>query len=320
MAAPASLLGHGDDPVLGTGNGAPDEQEVALGVHLDHGEPQLGVALGAHVPRHPLALDDAGRIGAGADGARLAVARVAVGRRTAAEAVAVDDALEAAALGGTGDLDPLAGGEDVDLDLGTRRRRLAAEAEDPKHLRRRVEPRLLGVAQLRLGGPLRAARPEAELHSAVAHLHHAAGARLDHRHRHRGAVFREHPGHPELAADQSSRHRYSTLISTSTPAGRSSFVSASIVCGRESLMSRRRLCVRSSNCSRLFLSTCGLRSTVQRSVLTGSGIGPDTCAPVFSAVRTMSAAAWSSTTWSKALRRIRIDRKSTRLNSSHGYI
>ena len=71
-------------------------------------------------------------------------------------------------------------------------------------------------------------------------------------------------------------------------------------------MSRSRLCVRSSNCSRLFLSTCGLRSTVQRSVLTGSGIGPDTCAPVFSAVRTMSAAAWSSTTWSKALRRMRI--------------
>src|SRR5688572_29151958 len=71
-------------------------------------------------------------------------------------------------------------------------------------------------------------------------------------------------------------------------------------------MSSSRLCVRSSNCSRLFLSTCGLRSTVQRSVFTGSGIGPDTCAPVFSAVRTMSATAWSSTTWSNALSRILI--------------
>ena len=71
-------------------------------------------------------------------------------------------------------------------------------------------------------------------------------------------------------------------------------------------MSSRRLWVRSSNCSRLFLSTCGLRSTVQRSIFTGSGIGPDTWAPVFSAVRTMSAAAWSSTTWSNALRRMRI--------------
>src|SRR3712207_6777346 len=52
--------------------------------------------------------------------------------------------------------------------------------------------------------------------------------------------------------------------------------------------------------------TCGDRRTVHRSVFVGSGIGPDTCAPVFSAVRTMSADAWSITAWSKALRRIRI--------------
>src|SRR3989440_3310624 len=100
--------------------------------------------------------------------------------------------------------------------------------------------------------------------------------------------------------------RYSTLISTSTPAGRSSLVSASIVCERESSMSISRLCVFSSNCSRLFLSMCGLRSTVHSCRLVGSGIGPETCAPVFSAVRTMSAAAWSISAWSKALRRIRI--------------
>ena len=60
-------------------------------------------------------------------------------------------------------------------------------------------------------------------------------------------------------------------------------------------MSITRLCVFSSNCSRDFLSTCGERSTVQRCVFVGSGIGPDTCAPVFSAVRTMSADAWSIT-------------------------
>jgi hypothetical protein len=47
---------------------------------------------------------------------------------------------------------------------------------------------------------------------------------------------------------------YSTLISTSTPAGKSSFVSASTVCDRESRMSISRLCVFSSNCERLFLS------------------------------------------------------------------
>src|SRR5438034_1279501 len=100
--------------------------------------------------------------------------------------------------------------------------------------------------------------------------------------------------------------RYSTLISTSTPAGRSSFVSASTVCERESRMSISRLCVFSSNCSRLFLSMCGLRSTVHSCRLVGNGMGPETCAPVFSAVRTMSAAAWSISAWSNALRRMRI--------------
>src|SRR2546428_600114 len=99
---------------------------------------------------------------------------------------------------------------------------------------------------------------------------------------------------------------YSTLISTSTPAGRSSFVSASTVWDRESRMSMSRLCVFSSNCSRLFLSMCGLRSTVHSCRLVGSGMGPETCAPVFSAVRTMSAAAWSISAWSNALRRMRI--------------
>src|SRR5437867_1334267 len=128
------------------------------------------------------------------------------------------------------------------------------------------------MAQLSLAGALLATSPEPELDTAVADLHDPAGARLDHRYRHRGAILFEDPGHPELAADQSHAHRYSTLISTSTPAGRSSLVSASIVCGRESLMSISLLWVRSSNCSRLFLSTWGLRNTVQRSVLTGSGI------------------------------------------------
>jgi hypothetical protein len=50
-----------------------------------------------------------------------------------------------------------------------------------------------------------------------------------------------------------------------------------------------RLCVFSSNCSRLFLSTCGDRRTVHRWIRVGSGIGPLMRAPVFSAVRTMSA-------------------------------
>src|SRR5690606_26562012 len=179
--------------------------------------------------------------------------------------------------------------------------------ERADHLRGVVESRGLGVTKRCGSGAHGLLAAPAELDRAVAHLDNRARPGLDNRHRHRGAVFREHPGHPELAADQSvGRHCYSTLISTSTPAGRSSFVSASIVWGLESWMSSRRLWVRNSNCSRLFLSTCGERSTVQRSIFTGRGIGPEIWAPVFSAVRTMSAAAWSSTTWSNALRRIRI--------------
>src|SRR4029453_4519196 len=50
-----------------------------------------------------------------------------------------------------------------------------------------------------------------------------------------------------------------SLISTSTPAGRSSFMSESTVCGVGSTMSSRRLWVRISNCSRSVLSTGGLR-------------------------------------------------------------
>src|SRR4051812_46727730 len=117
MAAPASLLGHGDDPVPGTRNGAAYEQEIALRIHLHHGEPELGMPLGPHVAGHPLAFDDARRVGARADRARLPVPRVAVRGRSAAEAMAVHHALEAPALGGAGDLDPLAGGEDVHLHL-----------------------------------------------------------------------------------------------------------------------------------------------------------------------------------------------------------
>ena len=42
----------------------------------------------------------------------------------------------------------------------------------------------------------------------------------------------------------------------------------------------RRLCVRISKCSRLFLSTCGERSTQTRLISVGSGTGPLTNAPV----------------------------------------
>src|SRR5256886_1875980 len=96
------------------------------------------------------------------------------------------------------------------------------------------------------------------------------------------------------------------LISTSTPGGRSSFISASTVSGVGSRMSISRLCVRISNCSRDFLSTCGERSTVQRLMVVGSGIGPATSAPVRFAVSTISRVDWSRMRWSYAFKRMRI--------------
>src|SRR5450631_602864 len=71
-------------------------------------------------------------------------------------------------------------------------------------------------------------------------------------------------------------------------------------------MSSRRLWVRISNCSRLFLSTCGERLTVNFSMRVGSGIGPRTWAPVRFAVFTISRVDESRIRWSNALRRMRI--------------
>src|SRR4051812_2469035 len=62
------------------------------------------------------------------------------------------------------------------------------------------------MSQCGLAGSSGATGAESQLHAALADLHHAAGPGFDHRHWHRGAILREHPGHPELAADQSHAH------------------------------------------------------------------------------------------------------------------
>src|SRR5712692_7471600 len=97
-----------------------------------------------------------------------------------------------------------------------------------------------------------------------------------------------------------------SLISTSTPAGRSSFISESTVWGVGSRMSSSRLWVRISNCSRDVLSTCGERSTVHRLMIVGSSTGPTTRAPVRRTVSTISFMERSRRLWSYAFRRMRI--------------
>jgi hypothetical protein len=59
----------------------------------------------------------------------------------------------------------------------------------------------------------------------------------------------------------------------STPAGRLSFFNSSTVLAVGSMMSISRLCVRCSKVSCDFLSQCGERWTVNRSMRVGSGMG-----------------------------------------------
>jgi small subunit ribosomal protein S10 len=73
-----------------------------------------------------------------------------------------------------------------------------------------------------------------------------------------------------------------------TPQTVDALMKLDLAAGVGSTISSSRLCVRISNCSRLFLSICGERSTVIRRKLVGSGIGPRTSAPVRFAVLTIS--------------------------------
>src|SRR6185437_7475124 len=116
-----------------------------------------------------------------------------------------------------------------------------------------------------------------------------ARPRLDDGHRRDDArVLVEELRHPKLSADDAF-HRYS-LISMSTPAGRSSRMSESTVFGVGEWMSINRLCVRISKCSRESLSLNGDRITQYTFFSVGSGTGPVMVAPVRWAVSTMSRA------------------------------
>ena len=64
--------------------------------------------------------------------------------------------------------------------------------------------------------------------------------------------------------------------------------------------------MRISKCSRLSLSTCGERTTVYLRISVGSGTGPRTFACVRRTVSTIFFVDWSMTSWSYALRRMRI--------------
>src|SRR5436309_16121351 len=79
MAARASLLADGDQPVHRTRHRAAHEQEIALGVDLHDAQADLGEVMGAHMTGHPLGFDDARLICTGRARSRLAVSRAYVG-------------------------------------------------------------------------------------------------------------------------------------------------------------------------------------------------------------------------------------------------
>src|SRR3989344_1621069 len=98
---------------------------------------------------------------------------------------------------------------------------------------------------------------------------------------------------PASAAGGRTRRHHCSLISTSTPAGRSSFIRASTVLSVGSTMSIRRWWVRISNWSREVLLTWGERRMLKRCRRVGRGTGPLTMGPVRLAVSTISADDWS---------------------------
>src|SRR5438105_7686923 len=259
-AATTLVLSHFHEPVLGPGDGALDQEQVPLRIDLVHRQPDLGDALAAHAAGHADPLEDARGRRRGTDRARLPDVVRAVRHRAAREVVALDRAGEALADPGPRDLHVLAGLEGLDRD-----RLAGSELAWPAELREpAVRAGLAELAEPRLRHPGLGHRVEGELDGLVAvgldglHADDRIRPGLDHRHRRHLAGLRvEDLGHAELLAEDA----FHSLISMSTPAGRSSRISESTVFGVGEWMSIRRLCVRTSKCSRESLSLNGLRIT-----------------------------------------------------------
>src|SRR3954471_23006842 len=269
-----------DVPGLRSRHGAPHVDQVLLGVDLDDLQVLGGHPLAAHPAGHPHAREDSGRIGRRADRTRRAVEHRAVRAAAASEVVALHGALKALALAGADDVHVVLLVEHRGLDLVPGLELLAGVETEFLQLADRRHAGLLEVAGLWLIRLRRLLLDEADLHRLIAidvgrlALYHQAGAGLDHRHRDHRPVLDVDLRHPHLASQDSFHgvpllaipggYLPNALISTSTPAGSSSFISASTVWLVGSKMSSSRLCVRISNCSRDFLSTCGERFTVYR--------------------------------------------------------
>src|SRR5690606_15011399 len=211
----------------------------------------------------------------GADRAGLAVVAVGtVGGTDAVEAVTLHDAGEALALAGASDVDLFAGGEGVDTELLADRVGRGVSGADLDQVATRGHTGLGEVTGHRLVDLACLDLAEADLDGVVAiglglaDLSHDVGRGSDHGDGNNLVVLVPHLGHAELGAQQPLHVSFEShllgpqsLISMSTPAGRSRRISESTVFGVGSMMSMRRLCVRISKCSRESLYLWGERMT-----------------------------------------------------------
>ena len=140
---------------------------------------------------------------------RMTVRCVAAG-----EVVTLHDAGKALALGDTGDIDPLAGGEAVDLEFGSGLQVGVVGIAQPKFDQRsaRGHVGLAVVAGDGLGQQLRTALAVGDLHGTIPvalvglDLRDAVREQLNHRDGHRIPGVREHASHSAFAADQPNCH------------------------------------------------------------------------------------------------------------------
>src|SRR5439155_17842678 len=228
-----------------------------------HHQAALGDAFAAQAAGHLHSLEHARGSRRRADRTRLADVVRPVALRAAVKTVSLDRAGKALAVGDAADLDLLAGLEHLDRHvLADDELALAAKLDEAAV--RAVDVVLLQVPELALRHLSLCDLVIRELDRVVAvrfsglHLHHRTRRGLDHRHRSDDAGLRiEDPRHAELSADDD----FHSLMSMSTPAGRSSRMSESTVFGVGEWMSISRLCVRTSKCSRESLSLNGERIT-----------------------------------------------------------
>jgi hypothetical protein len=212
------------DPTVGTGDGAADQDEVALGVDLDDLEVLHGDALATHAAGHAHATEGASRRRAGADGARVTVLLLhTVAVAHAGEVVALHDTGVALAAARAGDVDEVTRAEGRDGDRRAELGELVAVGHAELGDRTRgLDPGLAEVAGERTGRALR--RAIGDLDGGVA----VRLGRLDLRHRVRGRVHDgdgddpslvvEHLGHAELGPeDPSGAHVVDLLLRRAAP-------------------------------------------------------------------------------------------------------